>query len=33
MESVFGFGGWPVRIGLFAVIIGIHTIGVGEAWA
>lgn len=31
MESVFGFGGWPVRIGLFAVIIGIHLIGVGEA--
>ncbi|WP_448680943.1 amino acid permease [Pseudomonas nicosulfuronedens] len=31
MESVFGFGGWPVRIGLFAVIIGIHIIGVGEA--
>jgi len=31
MESVFGFGGWPVRIGLFALIIGIHLIGVGEA--
>ncbi|MCY1344542.1 ethanolamine permease [compost metagenome] len=31
MESVFGFGGWPVRIGLFVAIIGIHIIGVGEA--
>ncbi|MDF3934970.1 amino acid permease [Pseudomonas citronellolis] len=31
MESVFGFGGWPVRIGLFVLIIGIHIIGVGEA--
>lgn len=31
MESVFGFGGWPVKIALFAVIIGIHIRGVGEA--
>lgn len=31
MESVFGFGGWPARIGLFVLIIGIHLIGVGEA--
>lgn len=31
MESVFGFGGWPVRIGLFVLIIGIHIVGVGEA--
>lgn len=31
MESVFGFGGWPVKIGLFAIIIGIHIRGVGEA--
>lgn len=31
MESVFGFGGWPVRIGLFVLIIGVHIIGVGEA--
>ncbi|MDH4554506.1 amino acid permease [Pseudomonas sp. BN417] len=30
-ESVFGFGGWPVKIALFAVIIGIHIRGVGEA--
>lgn len=31
MESVFGFGGWPVKIALFAIIIGIHIRGVGEA--
>lgn len=31
MESVFGIGGWPVRIGLFVAIIGIHIVGVGEA--
>ncbi|MFZ6050095.1 amino acid permease [Pseudomonas sp. CR3202] len=30
-ESVFGFGGWPVKIALFAIIIGIHIRGVGEA--
>ncbi|MDE2371511.1 MAG: amino acid permease [Burkholderiales bacterium] len=31
IESVFGFGGWAVRVALFAVIIGIHMVGVGEA--
>jgi ethanolamine permease len=31
VDSVFGFGGWPVRIGLFMLIIGIHIVGVGEA--
>ncbi|BAN48945.1 amino acid permease [Metapseudomonas resinovorans] len=31
MESVFGFGGWPVKVALFALIIGIHIRGVGEA--
>jgi ethanolamine permease len=30
-ESMFGLGGWPVKIALFAVIIGIHIRGVGEA--
>lgn len=30
-ESVLGFGGWPVKIALFAVIIGVHIRGVGEA--
>ena len=30
-ESIFGLGGWPVKIALFAVIIGIHLRGVGEA--
>ena len=30
-ESIFGLGGWPVKIALFAVIIGIHMRGVGEA--
>jgi ethanolamine permease len=30
-ESMFGLGGWPVKIALFAVIIGIHLRGVGEA--
>lgn len=30
-ESVFGIGGWTVKIALFAVIIGIHLRGVGEA--
>lgn len=30
-ESVLGYGGWPVKIALFAVIIGIHIRGVGEA--
>ncbi|MDH4581692.1 amino acid permease [Pseudomonas sp. BN415] len=31
MESVIGFGGWPVKVGLFALIIGVHIRGVGEA--
>lgn len=31
MESVFGFGGWPVKLALFTLIIGIHIRGVGEA--
>ncbi|MCO6058824.1 amino acid permease [Pseudomonas sp. MOB-449] len=31
MESVFGFGGWPVKLALFVLIIGIHIRGVGEA--
>ncbi|MBD2840084.1 amino acid permease [Pseudomonas sp. JM0905a] len=31
MESVFGFGGWPVKLALFALIIGVHIRGVGEA--
>lgn len=30
-ESIFGLGGWPVKIALFVVIIGIHLRGVGEA--
>lgn len=30
-ESIFGLGGWPVKIVLFTVIIGIHLRGVGEA--
>nr|WP_239482285.1 amino acid permease [Pseudomonas insulae] len=30
-ESIFGLGGWPVKLALFAVIIGIHMRGVGEA--
>ena len=30
-ESIFGLGGWPVKIALFAIIIGIHMRGVGEA--
>lgn len=31
LESLFGISGWPVRVGLFALIIGIHIVGVGEA--
>ncbi|MNO71369.1 putative amino acid permease YhdG [compost metagenome] len=30
-ESVLGFGGWPVKIGMFAVITAVHMRGVGEA--
>ena len=30
-ESMFGIGGWPVKFAMFAVIIGIHMRGVGEA--
>lgn len=30
-ESVLGIGGWPVKLALFALIIGIHIRGVGEA--
>jgi ethanolamine permease len=30
-ESIFGLGGWPVKIALFALIIGVHIRGVGEA--
>jgi len=28
---VLGFGGWPLKIGIFAAIIGLHLRGVGEA--
>jgi ethanolamine permease len=27
----FGFGGWPLKAGIFAVILGLHIRGVGEA--
>jgi ethanolamine permease len=27
----FGFGGWPLKITIFAVILGLHIRGVGEA--
>jgi ethanolamine permease len=30
-QSVFGVGGWPVKLALFAAVIGIHIRGVGEA--
>ncbi|MFC0303766.1 amino acid permease [Rhizorhabdus histidinilytica] len=28
---VFGFGGWPLKIGIFAIILLLHLRGVGEA--
>lgn len=30
-ESFFGLGGWPMKIALLAVIIGIHMRGISEA--
>ena len=30
-EAVFGFGGWGFKFALFAVVLGIHLWGVGEA--
>lgn len=30
-ESLIGFGGWPAKALLFAIVIGIHLRGVGEA--
>lgn len=30
-QSVLGIGGWPVKLGLVALVVGIHMRGVGEA--
>ncbi len=30
-ESVIGVGGWPVKLALVAIVVGIHMRGVGEA--
>ncbi|WP_136162688.1 amino acid permease [Sphingomonas flavalba] len=30
-EHAFGFGGWPLKLALFAAIIALHARGVGEA--
>ena len=30
-SHVFGFGGWPLKIALFAVVLALHLRGVGEA--
>jgi ethanolamine permease len=30
-QSLFGFGGWPVYLGFYAVFVGIHVLGAGEA--
>lgn len=31
LESLIGIGGWPVHLGVYAIIVAIHSLGVGEA--
>lgn len=31
LKSLIGVGGWPVHLGVYVVIVAIHSLGVGEA--